>query len=136
MKFTMRIDPPTTTAQQHRFGGFAANGRAILYDSPKLREAKHTLAGALIPNAPAEPFKGAIALTVRWFFKTTDKKKQGRWKISRPDTDNLQKLFKDEMTKAGFWKDDAQVCAEYVEKYWSEQGHIDVTITELPTAKE
>ena len=44
MKFTLHIDPPRTTAQQHRFGGFGRNGRAILYDGAKLRDARDTIA--------------------------------------------------------------------------------------------
>lgn len=136
MKFTLHIDPPRTTAQQHRFGGFGRNGRAILYDGAKLRDARNTIAGALIPHAPAEPAQGAIALTVRWFFPTKERRKQGRWKTTRPDTDNLQKLFKDEMTRAGFWRDDAQVAVEHIEKYWAAEGHIDVTVFEMTTEKE
>ena len=45
--------------------------------------------------------------------------KNGEWRVSRPDTDNLQKLLKDCMTRVGFWKDDAQVCREEVTKRWS-----------------
>ena len=39
-------------------------------------------------------------------------------KASCPDTDNLNKLLKDCMTKLGFWNDDAQVCREIIEKFW------------------
>ena len=41
--------------------------------------------------------------------------------MTRPDTDNLQKLLKDCMTRCGFWKDDAQVVREIVEKRWSDE---------------
>lgn len=34
------------------------------------------------------------------------------WKVTKPDTDNLIKLLKDEMTNAGWWHDDAQVVIE------------------------
>lgn len=37
----------------------------------------------------------------------------------KPDTDNLEKALKDEMTRLHFWHDDAQVCSEIVEKFWS-----------------
>ena len=33
----------------------------------------------------------------------------------------LQKLLKDCMTKCGFWKDDAQVVREMVEKRWADE---------------
>ena len=42
--------------------------------------------------------------------------------MTRPDTDNLQKLLKDCMTRVGFWNDDAQVCREEVTKRWSRQA--------------
>ena len=32
----------------------------------------------------------------------------------------LQKMLKDCMTRCGFWKDDAQVARETVEKRWSD----------------
>lgn len=131
MNFTLNIDPPTTTAQQHRFGGYAQNGRAIIYDSPKLKEARKRLHDALIIFKPKEPFNDATRLTVTWHFTTKDKRKIGKWKLSRPDTDNLQKLFKDEMTRCGFWKDDALVVSEHVEKLWAEKGHIDVEVEEI-----
>ena len=41
--------------------------------------------------------------------------------MTRPDTDNLQKLLKDCMTRTGFWRDDAQVCREDVTKRWSRE---------------
>ncbi len=136
MKFTLHIDPPRTTDQQHRFGGFGRNGRAIVYDGKKLREARTMIAGALIPHAPAEPARGAIHLVVRWFFPTKDKRKWGKWKTTRPDTGNVQKMFLDEMTKVGFWIDDAQIVVEHVEKYWAQEGRVEVTIFELTTEKE
>ena len=49
----------------------------------------------------------------------TGNHKDGEYKLTRPDTDNLQKLFKDCMTKVGFWKDDAIVCSEHIEKFYN-----------------
>ena len=49
---------------------------------------------------------------------------------TKPDTDNLQKLFKDCMTKLGFWKDDARVASEIAEKFWSEVVGIYVRVEE------
>ena len=43
----------------------------------------------------------------------------GSWRTSKPDTDNLEKALKDEMTRLHFWHDDAQVCSEIVEKFSS-----------------
>ena len=38
-----------------------------------------------------------------------EESEQRQREVTKPDTDNLQKLLKDCMTKCGFWKDDAQV---------------------------
>ena len=61
--------------------------------------------------------EGPVALTVDWRFLTKTHP-EGAWRITRPDTDNLQKLLKDCMTASGFWRDDAQVCREEVTKRW------------------
>ena len=58
--------------------------------------------------------------------------KEGTYRVTRPDTDNLQKLLKDTMTQVGFWKDDAQVCKETVTKRWSrEQPGIYIKVVSL-----
>lgn len=57
--------------------------------------------------------------------------RDGEFKTSRPDTDNLQKLLKDCMTKAGFWKDDAQVCEEFVQKLWAALPGILIQVREM-----
>ena len=51
---------------------------------------------------------------------------------TKPDTDNLQKLLKDVMTDLGFWKDDALVASEIVEKFWAERPGIFIYVETLP----
>lgn len=65
-----------------------------------------------------------VALGVVWLFprpknlrnrkktKGADGSADSTWKVTKPDTDNLIKLLKDEMTHAGWWHDDAQVVIE------------------------
>ena len=55
----------------------------------------------------------------------------GEYKITKPDTDNLQKLLKDCMTAVRFWSDDAQVASEVVEKFWADIPGIYIRVTEL-----
>ena len=50
---------------------------------------------------------------------------------AKPDTDNLEKALKDEMTRLHFWADDAQVCSEIVEKFWSDPCGVFVRVEEL-----
>ena len=64
---------------------------------------------------------GPIELKVTWLFPRGKNHKHLEWRVTKPDTDNLEKLLKDCMTELGFWKDDAQVVREVVEKLWSDE---------------
>jgi Holliday junction resolvase RusA-like endonuclease len=64
-----------------------------------------------------------------------NKKKIGKWKTTRPDTDNLIKALKDTMTDLGFWDDDSQVADERVRKKWTTKERAGVTIV-IDTLKE
>ena len=76
--------------------------------------------GHLAQYKPAVEMSGALSLRTLWLFPR-GRHKNGEWRVAKPDTDNLQKLLKDCMTKCGFWKDDAQVVRETVEKRWSDE---------------
>ena len=76
---------------------------------------------------------GPVELRTLWLFPMGKTHRHGEWRITKPDTDNLQKLLKDCMTKVGFWKDDAQVVREIAEKRWSDEpSGIYIEINELP----
>lgn len=53
------------------------------------------------------------------------------WHTQKPDRDNLAKALMDALNHAGIWDDDCQVCTGNVEKRWSEQGYIAITVTAL-----
>lgn len=72
-----------------------------------------------------------VRLITKWCFPR-GKHLDGTYRLSKPDTDNLQKLLKDCMTKVGFWDDDALVASEIVEKFWAEVPGIYVRIDRLP----
>ena len=116
MNFFMNMVPPTATAQEHKVR--VVKGRPLYYDPPQVKEAKALLIGNLRRYKPGKPLEGAVSLTTIWLFPRGKSHKNGEWRITKPDTDNLQKLLKDCMTKVGFWKDDAQVCFEQVGKLW------------------
>jgi len=128
MEFFLDFTPPTTTHQQKKVASI--NGRLRFYEPPKLAAARELLTLHLRPHRPEEPFTGPVRLTVRWCFPR-GRHKSG-WKTTRPDTDNLQKLLKDVMTDTGFWKDDALVCAEHVEKVWAQRAGIFIRVEALP----
>lgn len=117
MKFKLKMEPPTTTAQMHKVG--VRNGKPYFYDPPEVRDAKQKLMAYLSQHRPPEPLKGPIGLSTTWLYKVKGTHKHGDYRDTKPDTDNLQKLLKDCMTELGFWNDDAQVAIEVVEKRWT-----------------
>lgn len=116
IQFFMAMEPPTVTAQEHKVA--VRNGRPMFYDPPELKAARQKLTDALIPRKPPDRLQGPLELIVAWCFPTKDDWKDGMPMTSKPDTDNLNKLLKDCMTRVGFWEDDAQVCREIIEKFW------------------
>ena len=119
MEFILNINPPTVTAQEHKVR--VAGGRPRFYDTAKLKNARAQFETLLAEHRPEAPIAGPVELSVGWRFFTKTHK-DGEWRTTRPDTDNLQKLLKDCMTRKGFWKDDAQVCVEIVTKRWARQN--------------
>ena len=128
IEFFMPMIPPTITDQQHDIG--VRNGKPFIYDPPELRQARAKLIAHLAPHAPAAPLTCGVRLTVRWCFPR-GKRRDGEYRLTRPDTDNLNKALKDAMTKCKFWKDDALVASELIEKFWAEIPGIYIRLEEL-----
>lgn len=118
IQFFMPMDPPTVTAQEHKVA--VRNGEPHFYDPPELKAAKEKLAAHLSQHTIPQPLTSGVRLVTKWLFPIQGSHKNGEYKTTRPDTDNLQKMLKDCMTKCGFWKDDALVVSEIVEKFWAE----------------
>lgn len=136
MYFKLKMTPPTATAQQK--GERVVGGYIHHYKKKNVRDAEAILKDALLEHVPAEPIADEpIWLTVVWEFpfpKSAKKHKPGwkRRKITRPDTDNLNKLLKDVMTDMGFWKDDALICRELIMKEYSDEPGIMIQIWTMP----
>lgn len=120
---------PTTTHQEKQVK--VVNGKPVFYEPDELKAARKKLQAHLGGHVPDEPYTGAVRLLVKWCFPITGKHKNGEYKTSKPDTDNLQKLLKDVMTGLKFWKDDALVASEIVEKFWAEVPGIYISIESL-----
>lgn len=131
MYFFMPMEVPTCTFQQHRVGK-SKRGKVFFYDSPELADARAKLMAHLSKHRPQSPYACGIHLSVKWLFPLTGQHTDGEYKLSKPDTDNLQKLLKDCMTRCGFWTDDALVASETVEKFWANAPGIFISIYELP----
>lgn len=122
-------NPPTITHQQKQVA--VVNGKPVFYEPDELKAARAKLMAHLGHHTPARKYMGPVRLMVKWCFPIKGKHVNGEWKATKPDTDNLQKLLKDCMTDCGYWKDDALVASEIVEKFWAQLPGIYVKIEEL-----
>lgn len=117
ISFFLPMKPPTVTHQEKDIA--VVKGKPVVYEPAELKAVRSKLMAHLGQYAPLVPLQGAVRLLVKWCFPITGKHEDGEWKTTKPDTDNLQKLLKDCMTDLGYWKDDAQVASEIVEKFWA-----------------
>ena len=133
-EFFMPMIPPTVTHQEKQVA--IRNGKPVFYEPPELKDARAKLMSHLAGHQPDKPLNCGVRLTVKWLFydHTGKLHKDGEYRITKPDTDNLIKLLKDCMTALCFWKDDAQVASEHNEKFWvvESPSGIYVKIEELP----
>lgn len=128
IEFFMPMIPPTATHQEKKWR--AMKGKPVSYDPPEVAAARSKLTAHLAGHRPAHPLEGAVRLLVKWCFPR-GRRKDGEYRITKPDTDNLNKLLKDCMTDVGFWQDDAQVASEICEKFWAEMPGIYVCAEEI-----
>lgn len=128
IEFFLPMLPPTATHQEKAVR--VVKGRPVFYDPPELAAARSKLTDHLAGHKPARPLEGAVRLLVKWCFPR-GAHRNGEYRITKPDTDNLNKLLKDCMTAVGFWKDDAQVASEICEKFWAEVPGIYVCVEKI-----
>lgn len=127
-EFFIPMVPPTITHQEKKV--HVVNNKPVFYEPQELKSARQKLTAYLGQYTPEEPYHHGIRLITRWCFPA-GRHKNGQYRTSRPDTDNLQKLLKDCMTLVGFWDDDALVASELVEKFWAEIPGIYIRIEKL-----
>lgn len=129
--FFLHLLPPTSTHQMKQVK--VVNGKPVFYEPSEVKAARGKLMSHLAQHRPPAKLAGALRLTTKWCFPipATGGHHDGEYRTSRPDTDNLQKLLKDCMTKLGFWADDAQVASEIAEKFWADTPGIYICIEEL-----
>ena len=128
-EFFMAMEPPTVTQQEHKIT--MVNGRPVFYDPSELKAAKEKLIGNLYKHRIMGPYRTGVRLFTKWCFPKGKNHKNGEYRITKPDTDNLQKMLKDCMTLVGFWQDDALVASEITEKFWADVPGIYIRIEEL-----
>lgn len=129
IQFFLPMVPPTVTHQEKQVA--VVNGRPRFYEPAELKAARVKLRDALARYCPEKPMQGGVGLYVKWCFPR-GRHPDGSYRITKPDTDNLQKLLKDVMTGLDFWEDDARVAFELVEKFWAEVPGIFIHLETLP----
>ena len=70
------------------------HGKPVFYDPPEVKAARAKLMDHLLKHQPEKPIKTGCRLVVKWCFQKGSHK-DGEYRITKPDTDNLQKLLKD-----------------------------------------
>tara|TARA_R110000772_G_scaffold142441_5_gene252108 strand:+ start:2139 stop:2651 length:513 start_codon:yes stop_codon:yes gene_type:complete len=140
--FFIIIDPPRTTHQSGQTIMRRKDGSVFVGQNSKARRLAQKLSVLLKPHAPKIPYSGAICLTIHWQYPW--RKSEPKYNrtlgvlpcITRPDADNLAKLFIDAMGKAGFFLDDSQVFDLRFLKLFADKPGIGCNITEIePGAK-
>lgn len=127
-QFVLEFDSlPRTTAQQKRYNGKTHT----YYKSSALASMETEFYYKLLDHRPKRPSEYPIKIVLRFYFDTKDKKKWDMPKVTKPDVDNYCKAFLDQMTKVGYWRDDAQVYRLLAEKYYSERARIEVIYSEV-----
>lgn len=129
IEFFMAMKPPTTTYQEKKLT--VRNGKPCTYEPSNVKDTREKLTAHLARFAPDRELDGALRLTVKWLFPCGKAHRDGEYKVTRPDTDNLIKLLKDCMTDLHFWHDDAQVASEINEKFYADTTGIYIRLEEL-----
>ena len=132
IEFFMPMKIPTVTHQQKKVA--VINDKPVFYEDDRLKDAREKFMSYLSHFIPDEKIENTpIRLTTKWLFESGNlvKHHDGEYKITKPDTDNLVKLLKDCMTDLGYWKDDALVASEIIEKFWAKTPGIYVKVEVL-----
>lgn len=124
---------PTTTHQQKQLNLKLSieKGKPMFYEPENLQQARSKLMAHLGQHVPEKKYNDPIRLYVKWCFPVTGKHTNGKYKYTKPDIDNSQKLLFDCMTDLGFWKDDSLIVSLIAEKFWADLPGIYIKIEEV-----
>lgn len=119
---------PKATAQMKRYDGRTGH----YFKSKTLMQTERIFYASLVPHKPKQPSEAPIRLLVCLYFDVKGPKKLwGTYKTTRPDADNFCKALIDQMTKCGYWNDDAQIVDLHIIKRFAEKATIFIQMEEL-----
>ena len=128
-KFFMPMKPPTATHQMKKTK--VVKGKVIYYEPATVKEARAKLGANLARHTKGIPMHGPLRCVVKWLYPTALRGRDGTYKQTRPDIDNMCKLLFDVMTELEFWVDDSQIASLVVEKFYSVNPGIYIEIEKL-----
>lgn len=133
LDFFLPGEPPTITAQEKGLGTRRVGYKLVpfAYETPEVKNARNYFAWQLSGHRPTQEIKGPVRLVTIWTWKATKSHKAGTYRDTKPDTDNLIKLFKDAMADVGFFENDSRVVDERTIKHWGTVPGIRVIVEEI-----
>ena len=96
IEFFIQMKLPTVTHQQKKV--HVVNGKPHYYEPDALKDARLKFSAHLAAYVPEKKLTGPIRLLTKWCYTATGNHRNGEYKITKPDTDNMIKLLKDVMT--------------------------------------
>jgi len=134
LDFTLDLVPPEITAQ-HK-GVSVRGGRAIVFTKQAIKDLERTYCTALAPHRPAHalsgPLRATITFTFPWRAAEPAKNKAWGWypRDTKPDADNVVKLFADCLGIVGFFtRGDEQLASLTILKGWGDRPGIRVRLS-------
>jgi Holliday junction resolvase RusA-like endonuclease len=105
-------------------------GRVVSTGSKQAKVYRSAVGTAcLVEKLKRTPASGAVDMELDFWFATKDTRRHGQPHTSRPDADNLAKLWMDCAERAGLLpKGDAKVARLTVRKTWSAEAGAQMTL--------
>lgn len=136
IQFNVYGDPKA----QPRMKAYSRGKHAGVYDPGTADDWKSLIVLEARKHAPEAPFEGPVVVDLSFHFKRPKRLLRKKDKegviphVSKPDRDNLDKAVLDSLSHCGFWKDDCQVYAGSIQKWYAPKGEPSgVSITITPT---
>ena len=122
-----QCDPPRTSLQQKEMGVVrdkrSGRTRGVMYTRRQVKQAMKSYRMLFLPYRLQDLLTGPVAAEIDFIFKCKHPSKSEKsfvlWpKVTKPDVDNMGKLFLDSIS-GYFMEDDARVTCLTVRKWWS-----------------
>lgn len=147
-EWTIRVPGLPIAQPRHRVSAGVTGGRprAWLPSSHPVHAFKAAVMLAVRTSGPKVIIEGPVVLEAALLFqrpashygsgKNSDRIKPSApaFHVQKPDADNVVKAIKDACTRAGAWRDDAQVHRMVVEKRWCDADELPGCVIHIETS--